>query len=376
MMSNDHSLNISFNMNTKDTEVYNAFEEKGYKITSFINRSTPIGYVCKCGETKQQKFKDFNRNKECRSCKTKAFEVETCAPDVPDEIEESGEIWRRIPGGWVSSFGRAKNVVGKLCTLCPLKNRYHVNKRHEYAGRLVAMGFKISDWEKLNTQEYIVTHIDGDEKNNHVDNLRILAKWAIVKTRTSTSEVKKKQYDLNELENVTVPEFSHWKICSNGEIWNGFRFLEFSKDGDYYKLCYSSNAVSIYVHRLICYAFHRLEGKTSFSEYKDFQVNHKDGNKRNNDKSNLEWVTKSENINHSYASGLNKKVRGVKQYNRETKEFIKEFPSLAQASRETTESEHHIREYLRGKPTLGRKYDWVSCDPEKDKLNSAKYSHY
>ena len=54
---------------------------------------------------------------------------------------------------------------------------------------------------------------------------------------------------------------------------------------------------TVSVHRLIALAFIRNdEGKK--------QVNHIDGNKKNNSVDNLEWVTASENMKHAFRRGL------------------------------------------------------------------------
>ena len=56
------------------------------------------------------------------------------------------------------------------------------------------------------------------------------------------------------------------------------------------------------IHRLVALAFFgpRLPG---------YEVNHKDGNKRNNSVDNLEYVTRSENHLHAYRTGLRGKHR-------------------------------------------------------------------
>ena len=54
---------------------------------------------------------------------------------------------------------------------------------------------------------------------------------------------------------------------------------------------------SLYVHRFVCLAF--LGQKP-----KGLEINHKDGNKLNNRPSNLEYVTRKENVKHAYDNKL------------------------------------------------------------------------
>lgn len=50
---------------------------------------------------------------------------------------------------------------------------------------------------------------------------------------------------------------------------------------------------------------HRIVADTFFDgDHENYEVNHIDGNKKNNFIGNLEWCTKSENLRHAYAIGL------------------------------------------------------------------------
>lgn len=91
------------------------------------------------------------------------------------------------------------------------------------------------------------------------------------------------------------------------------------------------------VHRLVAIAF--LKKRDGCKE-----VNHKDGNKRNNHISNLSWVTRSENMKHMYDTGLKTykpmhyKGKFGAEHNRSKSVICKEsgffYGSMSEAARE------------------------------------------
>jgi hypothetical protein len=87
----------------------------------------------------------------------------------------------------------------------------------------------------------------------------------------------KKKYYINR-DGLIIDE--HFKIMKISETKNGYFFV--SLDGK--KIMY---------HRAIAFVF--IPNPNNKPE-----INHKDGNKSNNSIDNLEWVTRSENVKHSF----------------------------------------------------------------------------
>lgn len=100
------------------------------------------------------------------------------------------------------------------------------------------------------------------------------------------------------------------KVKTHKINWKGYHYLH---------LCHPENS-----HKRKQFYIHRLVALTFIPNPKDKgYVNHKDGNKNNNKKDNLQWATSSENQLHSYrelnrrSSGGNpikvKRVKGKKE---------------------------------------------------------------
>lgn len=99
-----------------------------------------------------------------------------------------------------------------------------------------------------------------------------------------------------------IGEFPNYCITDDGQVFNslGDRIKTVINKGNGYEqvhLCRDGKGYVRKIHRLVAEAF--IPNPDNLP-----QVNHKDGNKLNNNVSNLEWCTQSHNIKHSIATGL------------------------------------------------------------------------
>lgn len=118
---------------------------------------------------------------------------------------------------------------------------------------------------------------------------------------------------------VPITEFQvdgikdYYLISNYGRIFNKFKneYCNFYISSGYYRVNLQTRYGSIekQVHRLVlqCHGDLQYPIIPIYDISNKLDVNHKDGNKLNNNINNLEWCTRSENILHAYRTGLHPK---------------------------------------------------------------------
>lgn len=98
---------------------------------------------------------------------------------------------------------------------------------------------------------------------------------------------------------LTVKNHPNYEVSNQGHVRNkrNGKVLkpQLNKKEGYYRV--NLNNKHYYIHRLVADTF--FEG-----DHQKIDVNHIDGNRLNNNISNLEWCTRKENIRHAYINGL------------------------------------------------------------------------
>lgn len=122
--------------------------------------------------------------------------------------------------------------------------------------------------------------------------------------------------------------------CSRVELW---------KDGKH---------KTFLVHRLVANAFlDKLIGS-------NMTVNHKDGNRLNNNVDNLEWLSRADNIRHAFNNGLVSSSKKVRLISKADNSF-EIYNSMAECSKKLGKNRGYISEKLKKGICENDKYKWV-----------------
>ena len=124
------------------------------------------------------------------------------------------------------------------------------------------------------------------------------------------------------------------------QLRNGYLRVKLFKNGKEKNIC---------VHQLVAQAFVPNEKNKNC-------INHKDGNKRNNNADNLEWCSYAENVNHAYENGLRKtkKIAQIKNG-----KIIKTYLNICRASKETNIDYASIYWCVNGRYKQAGGYKWI-----------------
>lgn len=142
-----------------------------------------------------------------------------------------------------------------------------------------------------------------------------------------------KWYDIPGFSKYEINEYADIRRKDNKEPLRFY--IRGGRDGDGYKSVslmtdYGSSAL-LNNHLIACTIFHGPKPEKT-DEIKQWTCNHKDGDKLNCYKDNLEWVSNSGNIRHALTTGLNKSSQHVRVTNTLTNERL-EFFSLRELTR-------------------------------------------
>jgi hypothetical protein len=222
------------------------------------------------------------------------------------------------------------------------------------------------------SQQELVKKISSTSKKFSKGNTKESSK---VKSSTSKSKVKKtKKDESNENDSITSGKKSkgktngeeklykikqegleNYRITKSGKIWNTTtkKFIGTKSVNGYYRIVCSAGTFAI--HRLVALTF----VKNPDPENK-INVDHIDGNPKNNNASNLEWVTQKENTErHKKQISHPKKVKKIDP---KTGKAVKIFDQITHAAEDVGVTRRAIQLVLNGKNKTAGGFSWKYVD--------------
>lgn len=164
------------------------------------------------------------------------------------------------------------------------------------------------------------------------------------------------------MEDWKIIEGTDYEVSTSGKVRRGNTNVGITSALSQYpmvRLTINGSVKIHYIHRLVAMAFIENPDPTTHTV-----VNHIDGDKWNNDVMNLEWVTPSYNIKHSYSTGLKPKSSWCESHVKALckrcycEELDMEFESPEAAGRYLNKNPNVIRKCCKGERMTAHKMHW------------------
>ena len=161
-----------------------------------------------------------------------------------------------------------------------------------------------------------------------------------------------------------IQDFPNYQISNYGNVFskNRNKILSPCDDSHGYLMVHLWKNNRQYVKKI-----HRLVAETFLENPNNFQdVNHKDENKKNNNISNLEWISRKDNLNYGTrnqrANATRKKP--VYQIDKDTLDIINKFDSAKDASKQTGINSSNITQVCKHSRKTAGNYIWKFVEEE------------
>ena len=163
-----------------------------------------------------------------------------------------------------------------------------------------------------------------------------------------------------DYEDYLVSNFGNVRSFKNKKYVNGLPMKVQENRASYMKIILWKNGKrkELKLHRIVCELFNGVppEGKE--------QVNHIDGNKRNNHYTNLEWTSSSENTLHAYENGLKNHLRNKRAVVQKSLkgDIINFYPSVSESASAVGGNSYGISMVCKNKFKSYKGYVWNYVD--------------
>lgn len=175
---------------------------------------------------------------------------------------------------------------------------------------------------------------------------------------------------MEELQPKPYPKNNQYIIYPDGRVWSNKRNRFLSQS-----ISHGYPVVGLRIDKKTkIYFVHRLVAETFIPNPNNYPVvNHIDENRKNNNYSNLEWVTYEQNDNHGTRNARiseklkgsnNPKAKGVQMLDSKTKETLKTFGCIADAYDylQVSRRDSSISKVCSGKNKTAYGYGWRYCE--------------